>query len=60
MAHRRLSFRSLAAATARTLGRLLRALLVFGAALGPAAPPPPDPPVKVEEEDDDGEALDQR
>lgn len=40
--------------------RVLRTLLVLGAALGPAAPPPPEPPKRVEAEDEDGEGEDER
>jgi hypothetical protein len=39
----------------RRVWRVLRAIMVFGAALGPAAPPPPDPPAPEEQEDDDGQ-----
>ncbi len=52
--------RSLVRRGLRLIWRGLRTVLVFGAALGPAAPPPPPPPVKVKEEDDDGELAEER
>jgi hypothetical protein len=42
------------------LWRCARTVLVFAAALGPAAPPPPPPPVKVKEEDGDAELDEER
>jgi len=42
----------------RFLGRVLRALFVLGAALGPGMPPPPPPPPPpIEQEDEGGEGL---
>jgi len=44
----------------RFVWRCARTVLVFAAALGPAAPPPPPPPVKVKEDDGDAELDEDR